>query len=293
MIEHISDTARWVAVYRAMETERPDALFRDKYARKLAGDRGEAIVKEMRRAKDAAWAMIVRTAVFDEIIMASIAGRGVDMVINLAAGLDTRPWRLALPPTLRWADVDLPAILQYKTENLTHEWPQCRYEAVPADLTDARVRSAVLARLGTEGKRILVLTEGLLIYLTAEQVGELAGDLAHQPTVRWWLTDLANPTLLKWMRRSWGKAVEKGNAPFQFAPADGPAFFGPFGWALREFRSSMREARRLKREMRGAWMWRIVSRLMSARRREEITRMSGIVLLERDTSGGGTADGTP
>ena len=286
MIEHISDTARWVAVYRAMETERPDALFRDKYARKLAGERGAAIVKEMKHGNAAAWAMIVRTAVFDEIIMTSIAERGVDMVINLAAGLDTRPWRLALPPTLRWADVDLPAILQYKTDTLTHEWPQCRYEAVPADLTDARVRSSVLARLGTQGQRILVLTEGLLIYLTAEQVGELAGDLAHQPAIRWWLTDLASPTLLKWMLRSWGKAVEKGNAPFQFAPEEGPDFFKPFGWKLVEFRSSMLEARRLRREMRMAWLWRIMSRFMSAKRREDMRRMSGIVLFERQAVAG-------
>jgi methyltransferase (TIGR00027 family) len=240
----------------------------------------------MKHGNAAAWAMIVRTAVFDEMIMTSIAERGVDMVINLAAGLDTRPWRLALPPTLRWADVDLPAILQYKTETLTHEWPQCRYEAVPADLTDARVRSSVLARLGTQGKRILVLTEGLLIYLTAEQVGELAGDLAHQPTIQWWLTDLANPTLLKWMLRSWGKAVEKGNAPFQFAPEQGPDFFLPFGWKLVEFRSSMLEARRLKREMRLAWVWRIVSRCMSAKRREEMRRRSGIVLFERQPVAG-------
>jgi O-methyltransferase involved in polyketide biosynthesis len=36
-IEHISDTARWVAFYRAMETERPDAIFRDPFARQLAG----------------------------------------------------------------------------------------------------------------------------------------------------------------------------------------------------------------------------------------------------------------
>ena len=282
MITNVSDTARWVAVYRAMETERPDALFRDKYARTLAGPRGEAIVKEMHRGRDAAWAMIVRTAVFDEIITAAIAERGVDMVVNLAAGLDTRPWRLALPPTLRWIDVDLPEILQYKTESLTHEWPRCRYEAAAADLTDPAVRTSLFARLGNEGRRILVVSEGLLIYLTPEQVGELAGDLARHPSMRWWLIDLASPRLLKWMERSWGKTVAKGNAPFLFAPADGTDFFRPFGWTLLEFRSSMLEARRLKREMRGAWLWNIVARLMGAKRRAEMARMSGIVVFERD-----------
>ena len=36
-ISHVSDTAHWVAMYRAMESERPDALFRDPHARRLAG----------------------------------------------------------------------------------------------------------------------------------------------------------------------------------------------------------------------------------------------------------------
>ena len=49
-IEHISDTARWVAVYRAMETARSDALFRDPFAERLAGERGQQIVREMTRA---------------------------------------------------------------------------------------------------------------------------------------------------------------------------------------------------------------------------------------------------
>ena len=38
---NISDTARWVAVYRAIESERPDAWFRDPLAKRLAGERGE------------------------------------------------------------------------------------------------------------------------------------------------------------------------------------------------------------------------------------------------------------
>jgi methyltransferase (TIGR00027 family) len=100
-IEHISDTARWVAVYRAMESERPDAIFRDPYARRLAGAHGEEIVQTMKRGRAMAWAMIVRTAVFDEIILETIARERIDLVVNLAAGLDARPWRLSLPASLR------------------------------------------------------------------------------------------------------------------------------------------------------------------------------------------------
>ncbi len=95
-IENISDTARWVAVYRAMETERQDAIFRDPFAARLAGEKGQAIVDTMKRGRQMAWAMIVRTAVFDEIIEAQIRA-GVDQIVNLAAGLDARAWRMKLP----------------------------------------------------------------------------------------------------------------------------------------------------------------------------------------------------
>ena len=60
-IHNISDTARWAAVYRARENERTDAAFRDPYARRLAGERGEAIARSMPFSEDATWAWIART----------------------------------------------------------------------------------------------------------------------------------------------------------------------------------------------------------------------------------------
>jgi len=279
-IEHISDTARWVAVYRAMETDRPDRIFNDPFARKLAGERGEEIVAAMKRGRQMAWAMIVRTAVFDEIIMEKLKGGGVDLVLNLAAGLDARPWRLALPPALRWVDVDLPAILNYKMETLRDVKPACRYEAVTTDLTDASKRHALFTQLGAQARRALIVTEGLLIYLTPEQVGALGRDLHAPPSFHWWLTDIASPRLLKIMHRMWDPHVSQA-AAFQFAPAEGTQFFRQFGWQEVQFRPAMEEARRLHREMKGMWFWRLLVRFYPKRVRDEIRRMSGAALLER------------
>jgi methyltransferase (TIGR00027 family) len=281
LIEHISDTARWVAQYRAMETDRPDAIFRDPYARRLAGDRGREIVRTLPQGQATAWAMIVRTAVLDEIILATIAREHTDLVLNLAAGLDARPWRLQLPPALRWVDADLPAILEYKATTLEGETPACRYEAVAADLTDPTARVALLTRLGSEASRALVITEGLLIYLTADHVRDLARDLHRAGGFRWWTADLASPRLLKILDRHWGAALHAGKAPFRFGPAEGTAFFAPFGWREVSFRSGLEEAHRLRREMRLAWLWRLMARLSPKKQREEFRRMSGYMLLER------------
>src|SRR4051812_7387828 len=121
IIENVSDTARWVAYYRAMETERPDAHFRDPLAKCLAGERGEEIVRRLPKGKSHAWSLVVRTCILDEMILHAIKQRGVDTVINLAAGLDTRPYRLEVPASLRWVEVDLPEITTYKESKLAGE----------------------------------------------------------------------------------------------------------------------------------------------------------------------------
>ncbi len=248
-IQHVSDTARWVALYRAMESDRRDALFRDPYARRLAGERAERILAGMKRGREWAWPMIVRTAVMDELILRAIDRDGVTTVLNLAAGLDARPYRLPLPPSLRWVEVDFPDVIAYKA------------------------------------RQVLVVTEGLLIYLTREQVAALADDLAAPPSFRWWLLDIASPRLLKMLEKTWGRAVAAGNAPFQFAPAEGTAFFAPHGWREAEFRSTWEEALRLKRTMRLAWLWQLIGRLYPKRKREEARRFAGMVMLRRDGQG--------
>ena len=89
----LGDTALWVALYRALESERPDAIFHDPYARRLAGDRAERIMETLPKAKTWGWPMVVRTAVMDELILKAVA-QGSGTVLNLAAGLDARPYRL-------------------------------------------------------------------------------------------------------------------------------------------------------------------------------------------------------
>jgi methyltransferase (TIGR00027 family) len=264
-----------------METERPDAIFKDPFARQLAGPEGKAIVAALPRGQSTAWALIIRTAVFDEMILASIQTRGVQRILNLAAGLDARPWRLAVPPTLEWIDVDLPAMLEYKTQTLGDVRPVCRYRAMPADLTNAGDRAALFSEVGGSSPPTLVITEGLLIYLTNEQVAALARDLRAQPSLQWWLLDIASPVLLRHMEKYWGTALRAGRAPFQFGPAEGTKFFEPFGWREVEFRSASDEARRLKRQMRGAWFWQLLARFSPPEKQEQYRRMSGFVLFGR------------
>src|SRR5688572_11381442 len=105
LIHHISDTALWIAGFRAMETDRQDAVFRDPFAKKLAGERGLEMVAITPNVEAMALAIVVRTCAIDRMIEMAISDK-IDTVINLGAGLDTRPYRLKLPANLIWIEVD-------------------------------------------------------------------------------------------------------------------------------------------------------------------------------------------
>ncbi len=246
VIRNISDTALWVAVYRAMETERSDAVFRDPFARRLAGTRGEEIMRSIKPSQQHAWSYTARTHLIDTFVEQEVA-RGADMVIDLAAGLDARPYRMDLPASLRWIEIDLPDILDYKAGILGSETPVCHLERIPLDLADAAARRTIFERLGRTSTRALIISEGLLVYLTAEEVCALSSELASQQSFQRWATDLTNPALLKMLRRQVGARLDQAGAPLKFGPEEGPRFFERCGWKPLDVRGMLHAAAKLHR----------------------------------------------
>jgi methyltransferase (TIGR00027 family) len=246
-LTHISDTARWIAVMRARETARPDALFQDPLAAVVAGSGGRSIEEMMRhRGQMPDWPIVMRTLVLDEHILRGVAD-GVDMVIDLAAGLDTRPYRLDLPASLTWVDVDFPGILAEKDQLLESEMPRCKVERIATDLSDGAARRKLFAELGRRATKALVIAEGLLVYLTESDVTGLAQDLAAVPTFRYWTLEVVSASLLIRLNKTVGKRLAAAGMPMQWGTAQGPHFFEPLGWRLLEARSMFREAAKYKR----------------------------------------------
>ncbi len=277
LIRNISDTACWAAIYRARETERPDPLFRDPFARRLAGERGDRIADAMPDSNKSTWAWVTRTYLFDRFITEQTR-QGVDLVVNLAAGLDARPYRMALPGSLRWVEVDLPDVLRYKEGLLGGEKPVCHLERVGLDLADVPARRALFERLGRQANTGLILTEGLLIYLTREEVSALAQDLAAPPAFQRWAIDLASPGLVRILQRQWQATMSQGNCPLRFGPEEGPGFFVPHGWRPIEVRNLLKEAAGLGRLR--FWM-RLLALLPASNGRQGSRPWGGACLLAR------------
>jgi methyltransferase (TIGR00027 family) len=245
-VRSISDTARWVAYFRAREAQRPDALFRDPLAERLAGERGFEIARTLPDGSKHEWAWVARTYLFDQFISREIRG-GADLVLNLAAGLDARPYRMELPDTLRWIEVDLPEIISHKEEVLAGEKPRCQLERISLDLSKGEERRNLFARLNRDARKIVVVCEGLLIYFSAEDVGLLARDLAGGSRYAGWVVDLASPGQLKLMQRTTGRELSEVGAAFKFGPAEGAKFFLPYGWDAHEVQGLLKTAAQFKR----------------------------------------------
>ena len=276
-IRNISDTALWVAMYRARESERPDAIFKDPFARRLAGERGEQIANEMESRKQPDWPFVARTFAFDKIINDCIRD-GADTVINLAAGLDARPYRMNLPESLRWIEVDLPDMIDYKENFLRGETPRCRLERIKLDLRDQEARRELFTRIGNDSKRALVLTEGLIVYLTREQVTELARDLHEAEFIKDWATDLSSPALVKMLQKNLSQ-LEQADAPLIFGPEEGPDFFVPLGWKPVEIFNMLKVANQLKRL---SLIFRLFALLPDSQGKKPKAIWGGVVRLTRN-----------
>lgn len=241
VISNVSDTARWVAEYRAQETARPDALFRDPYAAELAGERGRIIAEAAKRSFGNGWFFIARTKLMDDLIMKCL-DEGCDRVVNLAAGLDTRPYRLDVPAGLEWIEVDLEGIVEEKNRVLADKAPRCELTRLAVDLADGDARRECLEQVTKGAGKTLVITEGLLLYLEEPEVRAFTEDL-RRPEIAWWIADLIGPAVVKMS----DKKSRANNAPVVFGPADGVGYVEKAGWTADEISPQLTAAAKWKR----------------------------------------------
>jgi methyltransferase (TIGR00027 family) len=180
----VGRTALGVAMVRAVESRRHDRLFHDPYAAAFLAaaptvfDRRQrgtaALVGGLSRWGAAFWShAVIRTRFFDDYLLGA-AGRGIRQVVLLAAGLDTRAYRLAWPAGVRLFELDLREVLDFKRRVLDARAavPRCDRRAVATDLRGDW--AAPLTGAGLRPDRPTAwLLEGLLIYLSAAEATHL------------------------------------------------------------------------------------------------------------------------
>ncbi len=231
-INHVSDTALWVAAYRAEESERKDALFRDPLAAELIGPLGMSIATRTQGSRYTAWSVVVRTKIIDDFILQAIAS-GVDTVLNLGAGLDTRPYRLSLPHNLHWIEVDFSEIIEHKNSTLKKYQPHCKLERLSLDLSLNDKREDFFQSVNENAKKVLIITEGVVPYLTNEEASDLAKAITRQSAFQFWITEYYSPEILEFLRTP-KRVKQMQKSPFKFYPENWFDFYHDHGWNLLE-----------------------------------------------------------
>ena len=194
----VGSTAVMVAAARAAETDNPDPLIRDPYARILVEGAGtgmwesmldESMADRVEAADPEAAAIFrhmgnyqaVRTHFFDAFF-ADAAAAGIRQIVILASGLDSRAYRLDWPAGTRVYEIDQPKVLEYKATTLAEHGvrPAAEVHEVPVDLRQDWA-AALRGRGFDPTQPTAWLAEGLLMYLPAdaqdrlfEQVTELS-----------------------------------------------------------------------------------------------------------------------
>lgn len=278
VVGHVSDTALWVAAVRARESARPDAVFRDPLAGKLAGERGRELAASMPLGSAIDYALTVRTTAIDRLL-AEAFRRGARRVVNLGAGLDARPYRLQLPPSLDWIEVDFPALISGKEKLLAGETPACPVRRIGLDLSDNGARRSLFAELARDGKPTVLLTEGLIAYLEPDKVTDLARDMRAAAGFRFWIMDYRQGKFRNHRERK-ALAERLRNAPFKFDIEDPKAFFGNLGWRPAEDLHMLDVGESIGRTLPIGFPWSWFKAVAPAAFRRLANRTYGYVLFE-------------
>ncbi len=180
--ESVGATALGVAAARAVETARDDALIRDEFAYLLVASAGPQWAQMA--SSDPEWItddedfrrlhemsrdyQAVRTHYFDEYFDA-VMRAGIRQVVILAAGLDSRAYRLNWPAGSTVFEIDQPKVLEYKTSTLNAHGAQPQAHRIPVAVDLRDDWPSALADAGFDATRPTAwLAEGLLPYLPAE-----------------------------------------------------------------------------------------------------------------------------
>jgi methyltransferase (TIGR00027 family) len=279
-IQHVSDTSIWVAYYRALESERPDSLFKDPFARILVGDRVSKIEKlNSEVTKWTRWTVVMRTYIIDQMIK-DLMSEGVTTFLNLGAGLDTRPYRLNLGSKIRWIEADFSHVIEHKQKVLEKFNPTCQLESIGIDLSNRASRQSLFAQLARNHPKVAVLTEGVLPYLTEQQVSELSEDLGQHTCFSYWICEYISKASYRYLKNPKRMNVLR-NAPFQFYPEDWMGFFEKRKWHLVQSRFFNEISENLGRPTPMPKIFIFFELLMGKKWAAQFKQMSGFLLWKR------------
>ncbi len=225
-------TAQFTAKARAIESQRANALFHDPWAELFAGRAGDAWLARQ-QSEYPGLPLILRTRFFDDFFAERMGDASLRQVVLLAAGYDTRAYRLVWPEGTRLYEIDQPAVLARKEALLQQQGatPRCERVALGVDLASDWV-APLLAAGFTPERPSFWLLEGLLMYLTQIEAETVINSITRLALQSSWIgLDLLNTATLTspWTQERIARLARRG-MPWQLGIDDPRAWLAPLQW---------------------------------------------------------------
>jgi methyltransferase (TIGR00027 family) len=258
-LEAVSTTAQWTAAARALESERPDRIFEDPWARTVAADTGFPLLERYAGAGTAPF-VVVRTKFIDEAIADGVGTRGLRQVAMIAAGMDSRAARLPWPSGTVLYELDRPGLLDTKRELLPSGRfiPRCERRTVPVDLGADWLPAAEAAGLDPT-LPTLWIAEGLFFFLPESVVVKVLTTLREASAPGSLLigdfvsaSALTNP-----MAQGFLKMLADDGSAWLFGTDEPEAFLEKTGWHARTMKQPGEEGANF-----GRWTFAVPPREM-------------------------------
>lgn len=214
-IHTLERTAHWMAAVRAAESQREDRLLEDPWAADLAGAAGEEWVRNRSMGRLAS--IVLRTRYFDDLLGRVVSEEGVRQIVLVAAGLDTRAYRLEWPAGTHLFEMDRPQILEYKQRVLdsTGAATRCERRTIEVDLREDWEDAVIVAGYRQE-KASCWLLEGLLFYVSDDDLRALLRRVIRFCAPESWIAfDVINRDMLTSpLTRDWVEMQAQSGAPW-------------------------------------------------------------------------------
>lgn len=201
----------------------------------------------------AKWIIRVRTIAFDNFIQNLICTGEIDGVLNIGAGMDLRMTKMNLKDDVTWIECDIGEIVKIKKKLISRFNITCNYEIFETDVTDSISMRKLISYASGKCSKILVNSEGLLCYLSKEQVINLSDLLFEKPNVLYWSFDLNSPWAINNMNAKQKKEYNKKTYSIKFAPVEGAFFLPPNLWQTHHVELAAGFARKCKIPIPQPW----------------------------------------
>ena len=227
----LTHTAYWTAAVRALEHARPDRLFSDPWAQALAGEIGAAWIAG--RTPESVVPIVLRTRYFDDFLLRIVEQYPIRQIVMLAAGLDTRAYRLPWPAGMRFFELDQAELLAYKGQMLgmAGAKPAGERQTIGIDLSSDW--PAALRQHGFDPAHPAVwMLEGFLFYLAEADLVKILDGVCQLAAPGSWLGfDCINSLVLTSpYTRKWVEMQAAQGAPWIGALDDPLGFLAERGW---------------------------------------------------------------